>query len=72
MELKCLLVEKVFTDKNTGEEHKYNALSFKLADGSTLEVTIKSDKAKLLRLSNNVNVVDKEIWEDRQWKGVIN
>lgn len=64
MELKCVLVEKSFNDKNTGEERKYNALVFKLADGSTMEVTIKGDKAKLLRLSNNVNI-DKEIWEDR-------
>ena len=54
MKLECKLVEKAFTDKD-GQTRSYNALVFNLADGSTLDVTIKSDKAKLLKLSANVN-----------------
>ena len=68
MELKCKLIEKSFKDKNTGEDRSYNALSFQLADGSTLEVTIKGDKAKLLRLSNNINSESDSVdnfWKDR-------
>ena len=62
MELKCKLLEKSFKDAE-GNTHAYYVLSFNLADGSTLEVSLKGDKAKLLRLSNNV--IDKEIWEER-------
>ena len=61
MELKCRLTEKSFKDAD-GNSHAYYVLSFDLADGSTLEVSIKGDKAKLLRLSNNVNNT-KDFWE---------
>lgn len=54
MDLECKLVEKAFTD-DTGSSRKYYVLEFNLADGSTLEVTIKSDKAKLLRLSHDIS-----------------
>lgn len=54
MELKCKLIEKAFKSDD-GESRNYYVLSFELADGSNLEVTIKSDKAKLLKLSNNLN-----------------
>lgn len=62
MELKCKLLEKSFKDAE-GNTHAYYVLSFNLADGSTLEVSLKGDKAKLLRLSNNV--IDKDVWEER-------
>lgn len=66
MELKCKLIEKSFKDAD-GQSHAYYVLSFDLADNSSLEVPIKGDKAKLLRLSNNVKFpeIDKSIWEDR-------
>lgn len=54
MELKCKLMEKTFKDSE-GQSHEYYVLSFDLADGSNLEVSIKGDKAKLLRLSNNMD-----------------
>lgn len=50
MELICKLIEKTFTDKD-GVVHPYQVLSFELFDGSHLEIPIKSDKAKLLKLS---------------------
>lgn len=54
MELKCKLIEKSFKDAE-GNSHAYYVLSFDLADGSSLEVSIKGDKAKLLKLSNNID-----------------
>ena len=54
MELKCKLIEKSFKD-DEGKSHVYYVLSFDLADGSNLEVSIKGDKAKLLKLSNNID-----------------
>lgn len=59
MTLECKLIEKSFTDKE-GQSHKYNCLQFELSDGSTLEITVKGDKAKLLRLSNQKP--DDEFW----------
>lgn len=53
MELKCKLIEKTFKDAD-GQSHAYYVLSFKLADGSDLEISVKGDKAKLLKLSNNL------------------
>lgn len=53
MELKCKLIEKTFKDAD-GNSHAYYVLSFDLADGSELEIAVKGDKAKLLRLSNNI------------------
>lgn len=61
MELNCKLIEKTFTDKE-GVSRNYNALEFTLSDGSTLEVTLKSDKARLLKLSNTQKI-DKDFWE---------
>ncbi len=62
MELKCELLEKQFKDEN-GNNHPYYVLSFKLADGSNLEISVKGDKAKLLRLSNNLNnTPDNDFW----------
>lgn len=63
MELKCELVEKSFKDAD-GQSHAYYVLSFKLADGSNLDLPVKGDKAKLLKLSNSVNT-HKEFWEER-------
>lgn len=54
MDLKCKLVEKTFTDKD-GNQRSYYALVFKLADDTSLDITVKGDKAKLLKLSNNIN-----------------
>ena len=53
MELKCKLIEKSFKDID-GNSHAYYVLSFDLADGSHLEVSLKGDKAKLLQLSNQL------------------
>ena len=53
MELNCKLIEKSFIDAD-GKSHAYYVLSFNLADGSTMEIPVKGDKAKLLRLSNNL------------------
>lgn len=61
MKLQCELVEKTFKDAD-GQSHVYYVLSFDLADGSTLEISVKGDKAKLLRLSNNLND-NKNFWE---------
>lgn len=64
MELKCKLVEKTFKDAE-GQTHAYSVLAFDLIDGSTLEISVKGDKAKLLKLSNNINdkMPDKDFWE---------
>ena len=53
MELKCKLIEKTFKDAD-GQSHAYYVLAFHLADGSDLEISVKGDKAKLLKLSNNL------------------
>lgn len=50
MELICKLIEKTFIDKD-GVAHPYYVLSFELFDGSHVEIPIKGDKAKLLKLS---------------------
>lgn len=62
MNLKCKLIEKSFTD-NDGKNHSYYVLSFKLADDSDLEITVKGDKAKLLKLSNNIENPDNDFWD---------
>lgn len=54
MELICKLIEKTFTDKD-GVLHPYQVLSFELVDGSKVEIPIKGDKAKLLKLSNSLD-----------------
>lgn len=54
MELICKLIEKTFTDKD-GVVHPYQVLSFELYDGSRLDIPIKGDKAKLLKLSNSLD-----------------
>lgn len=54
MELICKLIEKTFVDKD-GVNHPYNVLSFELFDCSRIEIPIKSDKAKLLKLSNSLD-----------------
>lgn len=54
MELNCKLIEKAFKDSD-GISHAYYVLSFELADGSVLEISIKKDKAILLRLSNSLS-----------------
>lgn len=63
MELECKLVEKSFKDAE-GQNHAYYVLSFDLADGSNLEISVKGDKAKLLKLSNNLNdkMPDNDFW----------
>ena len=64
MELKCKLLEKTFKDAD-GQSHVYYVLSFALADNSTLEISVKGDKAKLLKLSNNLKFpeLDNNIWD---------
>lgn len=54
MDLKCKLLEKSFKDAD-GQSHAYYVLSFNLADDSNLEISVKGDKAKLLKLSNSVS-----------------
>ena len=63
MELQCKLIEKSFKDAE-GLNHAYYVLSFELADGSNLEISVKGDKAKLLKLSNNLNdkMPDNDFW----------
>lgn len=65
MDLKCKLLEKTFKDAE-GQSHAYYALAFDLADGSILEFTVKGDKAKLLKLSNNLNgkMPDTDFWKN--------
>lgn len=64
MELKCKLLEKTFKDGD-GQSHTYYVLSFALADNSTLEISVKGDKAKLLKLSNNLksSEIDNVFWD---------
>lgn len=54
MELNCKLVKKTFT-ADDGSARDYFVLQFKLIDGSTLDVSLKGDKAKLLVLSANLD-----------------
>lgn len=63
MKLNCELIEKSFKDAE-GQNHAYSVLSFELADGSNLEISVKGDKAKLLKLSNNLNdkMPDNDFW----------
>lgn len=63
MELKCKLLEKSFKDAD-GQSHAYNVLAFTLADNSILEIPVKGDKAKLLKLSNNVNSSQNNFWPE--------
>ena len=65
MELKCKLVKKTFK-ADDGSSRDYYVLEFILVDGSTLDITLKSDKAKILLMSNNLSSsnVDKSIWEE--------
>lgn len=65
MELKCKLIEKTFKDAD-GQSHAYYVLSFKLADGSDLDISIKGDKAMLLKLSNSLS--EKSPETDNFWK----
>ena len=64
MKLQCELKEKTFKDAD-GQNHAYYVLAFDLADGSSLEISVKGDKAKLLKLSNNVNgkMPDEDFWK---------
>ena len=54
MELNCKLIEKTFIDKD-GVNHPYYVLSFDLIDDSKIEIPIKGDKAKLLKLSHSLD-----------------
>lgn len=65
MELNCKLIEKSFKDSD-GQSHVYYVLSFKLADGSDLEISIKGDKAMLLKLSNSLS--EKSPETENFWK----
>lgn len=53
MNLNCKLVKKTFKTDD-GKEQEYYVLLFDLADDSSLEVSLKSDKAKLLIMSYNL------------------
>lgn len=57
MELNCKLIEKSFTDAD-GKSHAYYVLSFDLTDTEILEIPVKGDKAKLLKLSKSINEKD--------------
>lgn len=63
MELECKLLEKSFTDA-VGQSHAYYVLAFRLVDDSILEISVKGDKAKLLKLSNNVNSSQNNFWPE--------
>lgn len=63
MELNCKLLEKTFKDAD-GQSHVYYVLAFKLADNSILEISVKGDKAKLLKLSNNLNSSQNNFWPE--------
>lgn len=54
MNFDCKLVKKAFTTKE-GNSQEYYVIEIPLADGSTCDITIKSDKAKLLIMSYNLN-----------------
>lgn len=54
MNVELKLLEKTFTTED-GKNLPYYTLSYDLVDGSTLEVPIKGDKAKLLLLSLKVS-----------------
>ena len=66
MNLSCKLIEKTFKD-DEGISHSYYVLSFPLVDNSNLDITIKGDKARLLKLSNGTKFpeIDREIWEEK-------
>lgn len=51
MSLNCKLVKKSFVT-NEGDSRDYYVIVFDLIDGSTLEVSLKGDKAKLLLMSS--------------------
>lgn len=51
MSLDCKLYKKTFTTKE-GELREYYVLQFPLVNNETLEIPIKSDKAKLLSMSH--------------------
>ena len=59
MDLQCKLIKKTFTteDKQTRE---YYVLAFTLFDGTVVEQTIKSYKAQLLTVSQNLLNKDKK------------
>lgn len=63
MNLECKLIEKTFKDAD-GNSHAYYVLSFPLCDGSNLEISVKGDKAKLLKLSNakNSDTMPDDFW----------
>ena len=52
MDFNCKLVKKTFTTKDN-ETREYYVLQFNILKDEVLEITIKSDKAKLLMLSQN-------------------
>lgn len=54
MNIDAKLVEKTFTTKDTGEVRKYYAIELPLVDGTNLEVTLKSDKAKIFLMSEKL------------------
>lgn len=54
MNLECKLVKKTF-NTDDGQVRDYYVLEFTLADGSTLDVPVKSDKAKILTMSYNMS-----------------
>ena len=59
MDLKCKLLEKSFKDAD-GQSHAYYVLAFTLVDNSTLEISVKGDKAKLLKLSKKDDTSQKK------------
>lgn len=63
MDLNCKLIKKTFTSEN-GEVREYNVLQFPLSDNETLDISIKKDKANLLRLSNKINFPEKPFWSE--------
>lgn len=54
MQLDCKLFKKTFKIES-GEDREYYVLQFPLYDNEKLEITIKSDKARLLALANSLD-----------------
>lgn len=50
MKVEASVIKKHFTTEN-GEVREYYAISIPLINGETVEITLKSDKAKLILLS---------------------
>lgn len=55
MNLDCKLFKKTFKTED-GQTKEYYVLKFELVDNETLEIPLKSDKAKLLAMSKSLEL----------------